>query len=134
MVTKPESNGPEMSMDPVAMYREESFTDRKVGSIRRLTPVTADGTPDPTRKILFVGQTQVLTNMGALPLSFEIEAQTLEEAVRQFSSAAKLAFEQTLKELEEMRRQSASSLVLPDRTPGGFGPGGMPGGGKLQFP
>lgn len=121
-------------MDPAALYREESFTDRKVGNIRRLSPVTADGSPDPARKVLFVGQTQVLTNMGALPLNFEIEAGSLEEAAEKFPQAAKVAFENTMKELDELRRQAASSIVLPERSPGGFGPGGLPGGGKIQFP
>ena len=36
----------------------------------RLQPVTADGQPDAGRPVLFVGQTQILTPMGALPLNF----------------------------------------------------------------
>ena len=67
-----------------ALYREEMFTDRKVGAIRRLTPVTADGAPDTTRPVLFVGQAEIMTNMGPVPLSFEIEGKTLAEAVAGF--------------------------------------------------
>lgn len=121
-------------MDPASLYREESFTDRKVGSIRRLSPVRPDGMPDPERSVLYVGQTQIMTSMGALPLSFEIDAKSLDEAVSRFAEFAALAFERTLQEYEELRRQAASSIVIPERGSGGFGPGGAPGGGKLQFP
>ena len=46
-------------MDATQLYREEIFTDRRVGTIRRLTPVTVDGTPDAARTVIFVGQAQV---------------------------------------------------------------------------
>jgi len=124
----------EVRMDPATLYREEIFSDRKVGTIRQLVPVKSDHSPDPARPILFVGQTQILTTMGVLPLSFDIEATSLEEAVSRFGEAAKTAFERTIKEMEEYRRQAASSIVIPERGPGSFGPGGMPGGGKIQFP
>jgi len=122
-------------MDPAALFREEVYSDRKVGTIRRLVPVKSDGTDDPARPVQYVGQTQILTAMGAIPLNFEIEAQTLDEAVNRFGDGAKAAFEKTVRELEEYRRQSASSIVIPERGAGGFGPGGAPGGGgKIQFP
>src|SRR5205823_5906628 len=75
---------PEIQLDSKALYREDVFTDRRAGSIRRLTPVTADGAPDPTRHVLFSGQTQLLTPARVLPLGFEIEAATLEEALKKF--------------------------------------------------
>ena len=62
------------TMDSTQLYREETFTDRRVGTIRRLTPVVADGSADPARAVLFVGQAQVMTPMGAVPISFELEA------------------------------------------------------------
>src|SRR5256885_5266282 len=68
---------PEVQLDPKALYREDVFTDRRAGSIRRLTPVTADGSVDPTRPVLFSGQTQLLTPAGVLALGVEIEAATL---------------------------------------------------------
>ena len=120
-------------MDPANLYHEEVFTDRKIGAIRRLTPVKADGTPDPARTPVFVGEAQLLTSVGALPLSFEIPAQSLDEATRNYSEAAKQAFERAVQELQEMRRQAASSIVLPGQTPG-IGPGGLPGTGKIKFP
>ena len=102
------------SMDSTQIYREETFTDRKVGTIRRLTPVVADGSADPARAVLFVGQAQVMTPMGAVPISFELDAVTLEAAVEKFGAAAEQAVHQTMRELQEMRREQASSLVIPD--------------------
>jgi len=124
----------EVTMHADRLYREELFTDREAGAIRRLMPVTADGQPDPARPVLFVGQTQLLTTMGSIPLTFEIPATSLNEAIGKFGDMAKQAFEQTVRDLEEYRRQAASSIVLPDRGSGGMGPGGMPGGGKIRFP
>jgi hypothetical protein len=112
-----------IQMDGQGLYLEESFTDRRVGSLQRLSPVTSEGAPDSSRPIVYVGQTQVLTPAGALPLTFEIDAGSLEEAVARFGDYAQQALEQTMQRLEEMRREQASSLIVP-------GGGGMPGGGR----
>ena len=129
----------EIQMDASDLYREEVFTDNAVGTLRRLTPVTADGESDPSRDVQFVGSTQVLTTAGPLPLSFEIEANSLSEAAASFGDAAKQAFERTMDELREMQRQQASSIMVPkaglDPTGGMGGPmGGSMGGGKIQLP
>ena len=108
------------TMDANQVYREETFTDRKVGNIRRLTPVTADGGVDTTRPVLFVGQAQVMTPMGAVPISFELEAATLDEAVEKFGAGAEQAVHQTMRELQELRREQASSLVIPDASSAGL--------------
>ena len=102
------------TMDATQIYREETFTDRKVGTIRKLTPVTSDGGIDTTRPVIFVGQAQVMTPMGALPISFELEAESLNAAIEKFGAAAESAVQQTMRELQEMRREQASSLVIPD--------------------
>jgi len=96
----------DIQMQADDLYREEVITDRRVGSIRRLTPITADGSDDTARPVLYVGQAQVMTPMGAIPLSFELHAQSLQEAVDQFAGAAEEAVERTAKELEEMRRDA----------------------------
>ena len=108
-------NNPEISMDATALTREEVYTDSRVGTIRKMTPVTVDGEPDNNRPVQFVGSTQIMTPGGALPLSFEIETDTLEGAVAGFGDAAKLAVERTMEELKEMQRQQASSIVVPGR-------------------
>jgi hypothetical protein len=108
------ADGRQAAMDSSQIYREDIFTDRRVGTIRRLTPVTSDGADDATRAVLYVGQAQVMTPMGALPISFELEAASLSAAVAQFGDAAEQAVQQTVRELQEMRREQASSLVIPD--------------------
>ena len=40
---------PEISMDATALTREDVFTDSRVGTIRKLTPVTVDGETDNSR-------------------------------------------------------------------------------------
>jgi hypothetical protein len=125
---------PEVQLDPKALYREDVFTDRRAGSIRRLTPVTVEGAPDASRPVLFSGQTQLLTPAGVLPLGFEIEARTLDEALKKFPDGVKLALEQAIDEAREMRREAASRIVVPD-VGSGVGPGpGAGGGGKIKFP
>lgn len=125
---------PDVRLDPAAMYREEIFTDRRAGTIRRLTPVTLDGATDTSRDVLFSGQTQLLTPAGVLPLVFEIEARTLEEALQKFPDGVKVALEQAIDEAREMRREAASRIVVPEVGAGGIGPGPGQSGGKIKFP
>ena len=128
------------SMDANSLYREEIYTDRKMGTLRVMLPVRADGSPDAARPTLYLGEAQLMTNMGPLPISFDIEATNLADAVAKYGDAAKVGVEQTLRELQEMRRQQSSSLVIPPAGAaaalggGGLGGGGLGGGGKIQLP
>lgn len=106
---------PEINMDPNALAREEVFTDSRVGTIRKMTPITIDGDVDTGRAVQYIGSTQIMTPGGALPLTFEIETDSLAGAVAGFGDAAKLAVERTMEELKEMQRQQASSIVVPGR-------------------
>jgi hypothetical protein len=127
-------NAPDPKMDANDLYREDTITDRKVGTIRVMTPVRPDGSTDPARAAVYVGQAQIMTPAGVLPLSFEIPAATLAEACAGFAEGAKIAFEETMQELQEMRRQQASSIVIPDAgAAAALGQGGPPRG-KIQFP
>jgi hypothetical protein len=125
-------DAPEPKMDANDLYREDIYSDRRVGTIRVMTPVKPDGAPDPSRATSFVGQAQIMTPAGALPLSF---AKTLAEACAHFADGAKVAFEETMKELQELRRQQASSIVIPEAGAASAlaGQGGPPRG-KIQFP
>src|SRR5688572_18295241 len=134
MAQRPES---EAKMDATSLYREEIITDRKVGTLRIMTPLKTDGATDDARPVLYMGEAQIMTGAGPLPISFEIEGKTLAEAVDGFGAAAKEAIEKTVRDLQELRRQAASSIVVPGGGMGGIGPGlgGPPGGGgKIQIP
>jgi hypothetical protein len=124
----------EITMDATTLYREEIYTDRRVGTIRAMVPVTAMGATDGARPVVYTGEAQIMTQMGPLPISFEIEAKTLAEAIEGYAPAAKVAIERTVRELQDLRRQAASSLVLPGQGGAGFPPGGLGGGGKIQMP
>ena len=119
----------DLAMDSSNLYKEETITDRKVGTIRTLIPVKSDGSADDSREVEFVGETQIMTPMGALPINFQIEAKTLGEAVEKYGDAGKEAVEKAVKELQQMRREAASSIVLPDSMGSGMGGGAGPGGG-----
>jgi hypothetical protein len=129
--------GVEPTMDPDSLYREEIYTDRRIGTLRVLVPVTAQGTPDTRRETLYQGEAQLMTNVGPLPISFEIEAKNLAEAVANYADAARSGVERAMRELQEMRRQQSSSIVIPPAgtSLGGLGGGGLGGGGgKIQLP
>jgi len=133
MAERTDERPPEIKVDPASLYLEEVFTDRRIGTIRRLTPVKGDGSRDPKREIAYLGETQVMSTVGALPISFEIDAATLEEAAQKFGPAAKEAIERTMRELQELRRRAASSIVVPQGGMPDLGGGGR-GGGKIQMP
>ena len=102
-----------VEMDVNALVREEVITDRKIGTIRVLTPITLEGVRDMTREVVYMGETQIMTQMGALPISFEIKAANLEEAVKGYGEAAKNGVQETITKLEQMRREAASKIVTP---------------------
>jgi hypothetical protein len=117
-------NAADLQMNAAGLYREDVVTDRRVGSIRILTPVTAEGLTDTTRKVLYVGEAQMLTPGCVLPLAFDIDAGSLSEAIAKFASGADGAVERAVQELEALRREAASSIIVP----------GSGGGGLIQRP
>lgn len=129
------------------LYREDTYTDRRIGTIRVLTPVLPSGEQDPAREVEFSGQISVMTPMGALPVGFDLPGPTLAEASAAFTEAAKAGVERTMQEIQQMRREAASGLVIPGANgggmgggmggggfDGGFGGGGFGGGGRLRMP
>ena len=136
MAADPGTRVSEAVMDAASLYREEIYTDRKIGTLRVLLPVKSDASPDVARRTVFQGEAQLMTNMGPLPISFDIDANNLAEAVERYPEATKAGIERAMREIQEMRRQASSSIVLP---PAGatLGPGGTlggAGGGKIQIP
>jgi hypothetical protein len=124
--------GPEMTMDASSLYREELITDRKLGLLRINVPIRADGADDPARPTIYTGEAQLMTNVGPLPISFDIPGANLAEAVANYGDAARVGVERAMHELQEMRRQASSSIVIPPS--GALPPGGLSGGGKIQLP
>ena len=115
------------------LYREDVFTDRNAGTIRRLTPVTV-GRTDATRHVLYSGQTQLLTPAGVLPLGSRSRRMSLvRKRCKKFPEGVKVALEQAIDEAREMRREAASRIVVPDVGSGVGSDRGRSGGGKIKF-
>ena len=111
-----ESEVQDIQMDAANLYREESYTDLKAGTMRKLVPVKADGSEDPAREPIFTAATQVMTPGGVLPLNGEVAgAKTLAEAVAGFSPAIKQAIADLREEMAAMQRERASQIVVPGR-------------------
>ena len=128
-----EKSADELKMDESNLFREEIVTDRKIGTIRILHPVKSDGSVDDSRQQVYVGETQIMTPMGALPLAFQLECETLSAAIEKFAEGAQAAVERAMNELQQMRREQASSIVIPEGVPPGLAGGGG-AGGKIKLP
>ena len=119
------SDLPEVHLDPAGLDREEIYTDRRAGTIRRLTPVTVSGATDPARPVsLFSGQTQRphFCRRAAARVRDRGEPRS-RKRWPQSPEGVNAALEQAIEEAREMRRESASRIVVPEVGGGGMGPG-----------
>lgn len=107
----------DLKVDVKNLYREEMFTDLKFATIRRLTPVLPDGQPDDRRKVIFVGQTQMMTPAGSLPIQFEIDARNLKQAMDSFPEHLQQAVSELVENAKEAQRQEESRIITPGTPP-----------------
>jgi hypothetical protein len=103
----------DFSVDRANLYREESFTDLRIASIRRLTPVKPDGSEDKTRKTLFVGHTNLITPNGPLPIQNIIQAKELQQALKRFPEAMHSAMERLVEEAKKQQQKEESRIIVP---------------------
>lgn len=121
MSSTPGMNLENVKMDASNLYREEIITDLTVGTMQRLIPVKTDGTDDPDRPVKYMGQTQIMSQAGPLPIQAPIEADGLAEALEKFPAAVKQAVEKLVEDAREYQRQEASKIVVPGaEQPGGI--------------
>ena len=109
----------DLKVDVGNLYREEVFSDLRVATIRRLTPVNADGSTDASRPMLFSVETQILTPQGMVPVHAPVDAASLEEAIEKFPAAVQAGLDRMIEEAREMRRQAASRIVTPQEVGAG---------------
>ena len=112
-------NNIDFTVDKDNLYREESITDLKVASIRRLVPINMDGTEDSNRTPIFVGHTQLMTPEGPLPLQARLKATNLEDAMAEFPGAMQVALTEMVEEVRKMQQQNQtqndSRIIVPGR-------------------
>jgi hypothetical protein len=109
----------EIEVDKTNLYREELYTDLKIASIRVLTPVKVDGAIDTSRPVLYSGETQLMSQMGPVPVHAPIDAANLAEAIAKFPEAVNQAVERLMEEAREIQRREASRIVVPGQPPPG---------------
>lgn len=102
---------PEFKVEKENLYQEEYFTDMKLATIRRLTPVNQDGTVDQTRSIVFVGQANLMSEAGPIPISTMISAQDLPEAIQNYPQAMNQAMEKIQEEIRKYQQENQSSIA-----------------------
>ncbi len=103
----------EIKLDDKNLYKEEVFTDLRVGSLKQLTPVTIEGDRDLARPVIFVGETQLMSQVGPLPVQTHIEAENLQVALERFPAAIQAAVEAMIDEVKEHQRKEMSRIVVP---------------------
>lgn len=103
----------EFGVDVENLYREDVFTDIRAATIRRMVPVRIDGSQDHSRKTVFMGFTQLVTEKGMIPLNFAIPAKTLKEAVESFPDALQTTVARMVEEAKKREKEESSRIILP---------------------
>jgi len=101
----------EFTIDKQNLYQEEYFTDMKLATVRRLTPVKPDGSEDKSRKTIFVGQANLMSEAGPIPISTMISAKDLQQALKKYPEAMLEAMDRLNQEMIKYRQEQESSIV-----------------------
>ena len=128
MADRRQNEAIKLEMDAGNLYREETITDLRAGSIMRLIPITVAGAEDATRPVRYIARTQIMSDMGVLPIEAPIEAASLADALARFPQAVETALDELARRIEQRQREAANRIITPDQLAGGRGgPGGGPG-------
>ncbi|MBN1615358.1 MAG: hypothetical protein JW950_12905 [Deltaproteobacteria bacterium] len=100
------------------LYQQETFTDLRIGTIYRFTPVKPNGEMDKGRKTIFAGNTQIMTQQGPFPVQFPIEANNLQQAITAFPEALDEMLKTLAEEAREIQRQEESRIIVPSAPAG----------------
>ncbi|MCK5916510.1 MAG: cytoplasmic protein [Deltaproteobacteria bacterium] len=112
----------DFSPDSAHLYREETITDLKVAAIKVMIPINLDGSEDSSRSTIYVGNTQLMSPEGPVPLQAPLEADNLEEALKVFPEAMRQALADMVEKIKEMqleqRRKEMGGnfgIIIPGR-------------------
>ncbi len=106
------------------LYREEIFSDLMVGAIHQMTPVKPNAELDKQRTVMFIGNTQLITQQGPLPVRFPIEAKNLQQAIEKFPESLDAFIRKMVEEAKELQRKEESRIIMP----------GSPSVGNIKLP
>ena len=106
----------DLNLDKANLYQEESFTDLKTGAIRRMVPIKEDGSRDESRAPIYMGQTQLMSPNGPLPVSCMLEAATLSEAIEKFPSAVKEEVDRIVEMAQKAQQKDDSRIIVPGQS------------------
>ena len=113
-MTEEQQQPTDLKLDRNNLYKEQTFTDLKVGMIKQMTPVKSDGSVDKTRKSVFVAHTSLMTPGRPLPLQAVIQAKDLQQAIKKFPDAMKTAMERLAEEAQKYQEQQGNRIEKPD--------------------
>jgi hypothetical protein len=113
MFGKKEINDVDLSVNEDNLYQEEFFTDFDMASIRRLTPVKPNGIRDKSRKLVFVGNLNLMTPQGPLPIQSAIDARHLKDAIEKYPAAMKHALGEMQEKIEKLQQEKESKIIVP---------------------
>ena len=108
-------NGLNFVIDKDNLYKEESITDLKIGSIQVLIPINVDGSEDDGRSSVFLGRTQLNTPQGPIPIQAKLEATDLSQALELFPTAMDAETQkvmESLRKLQEQQKKAQDSRII----------------------
>ncbi len=107
----------DFQVDKENLFREETITDLKIATIRKLIPIKADGSDDTDREIIFIGTTQLGTPQGPIPMQAVLEVTTFEEAMAAFPFAMEAETQKVVENFKKMHDQQKkaqdSRIIMP---------------------
>ena len=113
MFGEKEVNDVDLSVNENNLYQEEFFTDFDMASIRRMTPVKPNGLRDKSRKLVFVGNLNLMTPQGPLPIQAAIDARNLKEAIERYPEAMKHALGEMQEKVKKLQQEKESKIIVP---------------------
>lgn len=87
------------------MYREEAYTDLHSATIRKLIPVNVDGSPDESRRIVYIGHADLISPQGPIPIQSELQVDSLEKAIEALPNAMGKEADNVREEYNKMQQQ-----------------------------
>ena len=107
----------DFQVDKKNLYREETITDLKIASIQKLTPIHPDGSEDPSRQTIYVGNSQLGTPHGPVPIQARLEGTTLDQAMEAFPKAMEAETQKVIEQFKKMeaeqKKSDDSRIIVP---------------------